>query len=236
MNHLYYGDNLDILREHIPDESIDLVYLDPPFNSQATYNVLFRAPTGERSQAQIEAFGDTWHWNETAERAFDEVVQSGNTDAAELLRAMRTFLKENDVMAYLTMMAIRLLELHRVLKSTGSIYLHCDPTASHYLKLLLDAVFGARNFRNEIIWKRTTAHSSAKKYASLHDILLYYTRSPQCIWNEPRTTYDEEYLNKYYNLPIRPIRFPLSEFQVARREQSPIPAVAGCPPVPQTRV
>ena len=140
-NALYYGDNLEILREHIPDESVDLIYLDPPFNSQATYNVLFRAPTGEQSQAQIEAFEDTWHWNATAERAFDEVMQSGNTDAAEMLRAMRSFLKENDVMAYLTMMAVRLIELHRVLKPTGSLYLHCDPTASHYLKILLDADF-----------------------------------------------------------------------------------------------
>jgi adenine specific DNA methylase Mod len=143
MNHLYYGDNLEILRADIRDESVDLIYLDPPFNSQATYNVLFHAPTGERSQAQIEAFEDTWHWNESAERAFDEVVQSGNTDAAEMLRAMRAFLKENDVMAYLTMMAVRLLELHRVLKSTGSIYLHCDPVAGHYLKVLMDAIFGS---------------------------------------------------------------------------------------------
>jgi site-specific DNA-methyltransferase (adenine-specific) len=121
-NHLYYGDNLTILREHIRDESIDLIYLDPPFNSQATYNVLFRAPTGERSQAQIEAFEDTWHWNETAEQAFDEVVQSGTTAAAEMLRAMRSVLKENDMMAYLAMMAIRLLDLHRVLFSTGHFY------------------------------------------------------------------------------------------------------------------
>jgi site-specific DNA-methyltransferase (adenine-specific) len=125
-NHLYYGDNLDILRAHIKDESIDLIYLDPPFNSQATYNVLFRSPTGRQSPAQIEAFEDTWHWSETAERAFDEVMQSGNTDAAELLRAMRSFLKENDVMAYLSMMAIRLLELHRVLKPMGSLYLHSE--------------------------------------------------------------------------------------------------------------
>jgi site-specific DNA-methyltransferase (adenine-specific) len=153
MNHLYYGDNLEILRDHIRDESIDLVYLDPPFNSQATYNVLFRAPTGERSQAQIEAFEDTWHWNETAERAFDEVLQSGTTAAAEMLRALRAFLKENDVMAYLTMMAIRLLELHRVLKPTGSLYLHCDPAAGHYLKVVMDAIFGVRNFRNEIMNK-----------------------------------------------------------------------------------
>ena len=135
-NQLYYGDNLTILREHIPDESIDLIYLDPPFNSQANYNILFRAPTGEHSQAQIEAFEDTWHWNDSAEQAFDEVLHSGNTEAAEMLRAMRAFLKENAIMAYLTMMAIRLMELHRVLRPTGSLYLHCDPTASHYLKIL----------------------------------------------------------------------------------------------------
>lgn len=128
-NTLYYGDNLAILREHITDESVDLVYLDPPFNSNATYNVLFRAPDGQQSQAQIEAFDDTWHWTDSAERAFDEVMSSGNSDAAEMLRAMRAFLKENDMMAYLAMMAVRLIELHRVLKPTGSLYLHCDPVA-----------------------------------------------------------------------------------------------------------
>ena len=181
-NHLYYGDNLDILRAEIKEESVDLIYLDPPFNSQATYNVLFRAPTGERSQAQIEAFEDTWHWNESAERAFDEVVHSGNTYAAEMLRAMRSFLNENDVMAYLTMMAIRLLELHRVLKSTGSLYLHCDPTTSHYLKILLDAVFSPSNFRNEITWKRTSAHSSAKRYGPNADTIFFYSKTNNYCW------------------------------------------------------
>ncbi len=150
-NHLYYGDNLDILQSSIATESVDLVYLDPPFNSQANYNVLFKAPSGQQSKAQIEAFEDTWHWNDAAERAFDEVMGSGNTDAAEMLRAMRSSLKENDMMAYLTMMSIRLLELHRVLKSTGNLFLHCDPTASHYLKILLDAIFGPLQFRNDII-------------------------------------------------------------------------------------
>ena len=142
MGTLYYGDNLTILREHVKDESVDLVCLDPPFNSNASYNVLFKAPDGHESHAQMEAFEDTWHWNETAEKAFDEVMQSGNTDAAEMLRAMRSFLHDNDMMAYLAMMAVRLLELHRVLKQTGSLYLHCDPTASHYLKILLDAILG----------------------------------------------------------------------------------------------
>ena len=150
-NQLYYGDNLEVLRGSIASDSVDLIYLDPPFNSNATYNILFRSPAGIGADSQIEAFEDTWHWNDKAETAFHDVMTSGNTDLAELLRAMRGFLKENDMMAYLTMMAVRLLELHRVLKPTGSLFLHCDPTASHYLKLLLDAVFGAGRFRNEII-------------------------------------------------------------------------------------
>ena len=188
-----------MLRESVASESVDLVYLDPPFNSDATYNVLFKAPTGGGgSQAQSEAFEDTWHWGQEAESAFDQVMQSGNTDAADLLRAMRAFLHENDVMAYLTMMAPRLIELHRALKPTGSIYLHCDPAASHYLKLLLDAVFGAENFRNEIVWQRTPAHSSAKRYAPVHDTILYYRKTVRRTWNEPRLGYDEAYLDKYY--------------------------------------
>src|ERR1035441_963111 len=149
MNRLYYGDNLTMLRGCIEDESVDLIYLDPPFNSQATYNVLFRSTAGEKSRAQIEAFEDTWHWGDEAELAFDGVMASGNSDAAEMLRAMRSFLKENDMMAYLSMMAVRLLELHRVLKPTGSLYLHCDPTASHYLRLLLDGIFGPDRFLSE---------------------------------------------------------------------------------------
>jgi len=177
INHLYYGDNLQVLREHIATESVDLIYLDPPFNSQATYNVLFRSPKGEQSQAQIEAFEDTWHWNDSAERAFDEVMTSGNTDAAELLRALRAFLKESDLMAYLTMMAVRLLELHRVLKPTGTLYLHCDQTASHYLKIILDAIFGQENYRGEIVWKRTNARGTTGKWPRIHDIIFHYSSS-----------------------------------------------------------
>jgi len=150
-NKLFYGDNLTVLRDSIPDESVDLIYLDPHFNSSASYNVLFKAPSGEQSQAQIEAFDDTWHWNESAERAFDEVLTGQHSDAAIMLKAMRSALGENDMMAYLAMMAVRLVELHRVLRPTGSLHLHCDPTASHYLKILLDAVFDKSNYRNEII-------------------------------------------------------------------------------------
>lgn len=180
MNSLYYGDNLQTLRDCIKDASVDLVYLDPPFNSNANYNVLFKSPAGHKSHAQIEAFEDTWHWESgEAEQAFDEVMRSGNSDTAELLRAMRAFLKENDMMAYLCMMAVRLLELHRVLKETGSLYLHCDPTASHYLKLLLDGIFGADQFRNEIVWQRTRAHNDSKltRFGAVHDIILFYSRS-----------------------------------------------------------
>jgi site-specific DNA-methyltransferase (adenine-specific) len=185
MNHLYYGDNLTILREEIADESVDLIYLDPPFNSQASYNVLFKSPSGEGSEAQIEAFEDTWHWNEHAEVAFDEVMQSGNVAAADMLRAMRSFLGENDMMAYLTMMAVRLIELHRVLKATGSLYLHCDPTASHYLKILLDAIFGATNFRNEVVWQRTLSKSLMhRRLPNNHDIILCYRKTDEAKWNE----------------------------------------------------
>jgi adenine specific DNA methylase Mod len=199
MNRLYYGDNLGILREDIPDSSVDLVYLDPPFNSQATYNVLFRSPAGLQSPAQIEVFEDTWHWADEAEKAFDEVMMSGNTDVAEMLRAVRSFMKESDIMAYLTMIAIRLLELRRVLKPTGSIYLHCDPTASHYLKMLMDAVYGLEQFRSEVVWKRTSAHSSAKRYGPVHDTILYYTKSENYLWNPIYQPYDQEYLDTFFD-------------------------------------
>lgn len=177
-NALYYGDNLDVLRESIASESMDLVYLDPPFNSQATYNLLFRSPAGAGSQAQIEAFKDTWGWGQEAESAFDDVIRSGNTDAAEMLRAMRTFLRDSDMMAYLAMMAVRLLELHRIIRPTGSLYLHCDPTASHYLKILLDGIFGPKSFRSEVIWKRSSSHNSTtRQFGPVHDTLLYYAKS-----------------------------------------------------------
>ncbi len=194
MGNLYYGDNLEILRNEIASDSVDLIYLDPPFNSNANYNVLFKAPDGHESHAQMEAFEDTWHWNDNAEQAFDEVIQSGNSDAAEMLRAMRSFLGTNDMMAYLTMMAVRLLELRRVLKPTGSLYLHCDPTASHYLKILLDAIFGPDRFINEIIWKRYGAHNDSKTYGRVHDVLLFYSRSSNFTFNKQFEPYSEEYI------------------------------------------
>lgn len=197
-NALYFGDNLDVLRESIKDESVDLIYLDPPFNSNATYNVLFSTPKGHQSDAQIAAFDDTWHWGAQALAAFTALMQQSNTGVAEVVRALQTVLGKNDMMAYLSMMAIRLLELHRVLKPTGSLYLHCDPTASHYLKIVLDQVFGAENYRSEITWKRTTAHSSAKRYAPIHDTIFYYSKGDSPVWNEPRSNYADEYLDRYY--------------------------------------
>ena len=201
-NHLYYGDNLTVLREQIRESSVDLIYLDPPFNSNASYNVLFKGPTGSGSAAQIEAFDDTWHWNDSAEEAFGDVVRSGNAAAATMLRAMRSFLGDNDMMAYLAMMAVRLIELHRVLKPTGSLYLHCDPTASHYLKILLDAVFGAENYRTEISWRRTSAHNDAgqgrTQYGNVRDIIFFYTKSNNWNWNWQYTPYDESYVQNFY--------------------------------------
>ena len=157
-NTLYYGDNLEIMRQYVPDESVDLVYLDPPFNSNATYNVLFKERTGEESPAQIKAFTDTWEWTRESERTFEQEI-IGNPAASpkvkEMIGAFLNFIGRNAMMAYLVMMTPRLVELHRALKPTGSIYLHCDPTAGHHLKLLMDAVFGVTSYRNEITWKRT---------------------------------------------------------------------------------
>src|ERR1017187_3197397 len=165
LNRLYYGDNLDVLRQNVTSESVDLIYLDPPFNSNRSYNVLFKAQGGQESQAQIEAFDDTWHWSQQTQALYESMVAGGAPiKVAEAIEAMHKLLGPNDVLAYLVMMTARLVELHRILKESGSLYLHCDPTASHYLKVLLDAIFGTENFRSEVIWKRTTAHSSANRY------------------------------------------------------------------------
>jgi site-specific DNA-methyltransferase (adenine-specific) len=197
-NLLYYGDNLGVLRDSVRDESVDLIYLDPPFNSNAAYNVLYRSPEGQKSESQVEAFRDTWEWGDSAARAFEDVIRSRYTEAATLLQAMRRFLGESDLMAYLAMMAVRLIELHRVMKPTGSMYLHCDPAASHYLKLLLDSIFGGGRFRNEIVWKRTSGHADAKGYGSAHDVLLFYSASEDFLWNDQFQSYDAGYVEQYY--------------------------------------
>jgi site-specific DNA-methyltransferase (adenine-specific) len=198
VNKLYYGDNLIIMREFIPDECVDLIYLDPPFNSKATYNVLFHEKDGTDSPAQITAFEDTWGWDMAAAATYEELVKEGPAKLSDLVQALRSFLGTNDMMAYLTMMAVRLVEMRRVLKKTGSIYLHCDPTASHYLKLVMDAVFGVKNFRNEIIWKRTSSHSDAQRCGSVHDTLLFYGKSDEVRWNRTFQDYDDTYVESYY--------------------------------------
>ena len=214
-NTLFYGDNLPILREYIPSESLDLVYLDPPFNSSRTYNVLFRQEGGRESEAQIAAFDDTWHWNEAAEDTYQELVREGPPHVAEMLSALRGFIAGgktggNQMMAYLVMMAARLVELHRVLKPTGSLYLHCDPTASHYLKLILDTVFGPQHFRNEIVWQRTNVHSDSKTWSQVSDIIFFYTRSAAFTWNPPYAPHSERHLQtKYANVDENGRRYTL---------------------------
>jgi site-specific DNA-methyltransferase (adenine-specific) len=198
-NTLYYGDNLDVLREHLKDESVDLIYLDPPFNSNASYNILFKSPAGAGADASIEAFDDTWAWGPTASSALMDITQSGNHKLHVLMQAMKTAIGENAMMAYLAMMAVRLVELHRVLRPTGSLYLHCDPTASHYLKLVLDAVFGAEHFRNEIIWQRSTGKAlMSRRLPSNHDVILAYGKTEGSIWNLDAVfqQYDERNLPK----------------------------------------
>jgi DNA modification methylase len=201
VNLLYYGDNLDVLRRHIKDETVDLVYLDPPFNSNQDYNVLFVEKDGTRAASQFAAFEDTWEWNIESVRVFEELVESGGR-VSDVMRAFRQFLGTNDMLAYLTMMAPRLVELRRVMRPTGSIYLHCDPTASHYLKLLMDAVFGPACFRSEIIWKRSTAHSDTKQgrqqHGRIHDVLLFYTKTEDWNWIPVYTAYDSAYLGSKY--------------------------------------
>ena len=202
-NILYYGDNLDILRRYIKDESVDLIYLDPPFNSNATYNVLFAETSGSGAAAQIKAFGDTWTWDQVSATAYQDTVERGG-HVSQALQAFHQLLGTSNMLAYLAMMAPRLVELHRVLKPTGSIYLHCDSTASHYLKVLMDAIFGPQNFKNEIIWKRTTTKSDYRQGATnwprVHDVILYYQKDGTVRGNfsQPFAEYSEQYLETFY--------------------------------------
>ena len=198
-NTLYYGDNLDILRRYIEEESVDLIYLDPPFNSNADYNVLFAEKDGQAAHAQITAFEDTWTWDTESAAEYAEVLRSGHDRVAKCLKGIHDFLGGSDMLAYLSMMALRLIELRKALKPTGSIYLHCDPTASHYLKIVMDAVFGPGSFGSEIIWKRTSGHSDAKRFGSVHDTILMFRKdAAQAVWNEMYQPYDEGYVEQYY--------------------------------------
>ena len=202
-NTLFYGDNLQVLREHIPDASVDLVYLDPPFNSNASYNVLFREKSGEDSPAQIKAFTDTWEWTLETERTFEQdiILHSGTPAAVkDMITAFRQFIGRNAMLAYLVMMTPRLVELRRVLKPTGSLYLHCDPTASHYLKIVLDAVFGKGNFQREIVWQRSLSHGGPSNYNSVHDTIFYYSNSGKAVWNPQYQPHASSYIESHYYL------------------------------------
>ena len=205
-NRLYYGDNLEILRnrEYFPDECVDLIYLDPPFNSNRNYNVLFKAESGADSEAQITAFEDTWHWGETAEETYRDLIVHAPEKVSTAIEALLNLIDRNQMMAYLVMMTARLVELRRVLKPTGSLYLHCDPTASHYLKIVLDAIFKVDNFRNEVIWKRSSAHSDRSQgnvlhMGRIHDVILFYTKSENATRNTVYTPHDDQYIKKMYN-------------------------------------
>ncbi len=208
-NTLFYGDNLEILREYVSDESIDLIYLDPPFNSSRSYNVLFRNEAGKESEAQITAFDDTWHWGESAEQTYHDLITQGQPQVSKMIAALRDFVGTNQMMAYLVMMAARLVELHRVLKPTGSLYLHCDPTASHYLKIVLDAVMGPENYRNEIVWRRQSAHSDAKtKFPDVTDTILFYAKSKQAEFRPQYGEHDQKYIAKFYRFDDQDGRGP----------------------------
>ncbi|MDD5190216.1 MAG: DNA methyltransferase [Dehalococcoidales bacterium] len=201
-NVLYYGDNLDILQKYIPDNCVDLIYLDPPFNSRRDYNILFKENGGIESEAQIKAFGDSWHWTQSAQDTYQKIVTTSPIKTSKLISALHDSIGQNDVMAYLVMMTIRLSELRRVLKPTGSLYLHCDPTASHYLKIILDQIFGPTNFKNEIVWKRSHPKGLAyTRFASTHDIIFAYSKdNSKAKWNMLYTPHTEESIKNQYTL------------------------------------
>ena len=200
-NTLYYGDNLEILRQHVPDESVDLIYLDPPFNSNASYNVLFKERSGEESPAQIKAFTDTWEWTQESERVFEqEIIMNPTTppNVKDMITAFREFIGRNAMMAYLVMMTPRLVELRRVLKPTGSIYLHCDPTASHYLKIVMDTIFGKEHFVNEVIWRRSNFHNSNHAFGRIHDVVLFYSRGHNYHFRKQTRPYQAKYVDSMF--------------------------------------
>ena len=198
-NSLFYGDNLPILRDHFPNASVDLIYLDPPFNSNRSYNVLFKDESGRDSEAQITAFEDSWHWGRSTETLYSQLLASAPERVARVLSALVESLgRTNQICAYLVMMAARLIELHRVLKPTGSLYLHCDDSASHYLKLILDTIFSPENFRNEITWKRTSAHNDPKRYGRITDTIFFYTKTESYTWNTQHTDYSQGYIDRFF--------------------------------------
>jgi site-specific DNA-methyltransferase (adenine-specific) len=202
-NRLYYGDNLDILRGKVRDETVDLCYIDPPFNSKRNYNQIYNN-IGTEDRAQAQAFTDTWIWDDRAVAGYDEILANDKgrfqAQLVELIKGLHAVLREGSLLAYLVSMSLRMTEIHRVLKRTGSFYLHCDPTASHYLKLALDAIFVTQGgeYRNEIIWKRTHSHGGAKRYGPIHDVILFYSKSDTYTWLPQHTGYSDDYQEKFF--------------------------------------
>lgn len=197
-NSLFYGDNLYVMRNKIADESVDLIYLDPPFKSDINYNMLFMADGLHADEAQMTAFKDTWAWDHAAQEAYEEIEELPDPAFVGLMTALHSALSTSPMMAYLVNMAIRLVEMKKKLKATGSLYLHCDPTASHYLKLIMDSIFGAAHFRNEIVWRRTGSHNSAKRFGPVHDIILFYTKSDTYTWNSLKRPYMKGHVEKAF--------------------------------------
>ena len=204
-NRLYYGDNLDVLRKFVKDESVDLCYIDPPFNSKKNYNQIYNN-IGEDDRAQAQAFTDTWEWDSIAIEGLSQILNNEHgqlmPQTIELIKGLRNVLKEGSLLAYLVSMTLRIAEIHRVLQITGSFYLHCDPTGSHYLKMVMDVIFGVENYRNEIIWKRSSAHSDSKQgarhYGRVTDTIFFYSKSKNNNWNQQYIPYDKGYIDRDY--------------------------------------
>jgi site-specific DNA-methyltransferase (adenine-specific) len=197
-NYLYFGDNLTVMRERMQPNSVDLIYLDPPFNSKRNYNIFFDSSKNMSENAQIVAFKDMFYWEDETSKAYDYLKNHGTAHLFELLSSLVSIFGRVDLTAYLVMMAIRLQEMYRILKPTGSLYLHCDPTAGHYIKIVLDIIFGGKNFRNNIVWKRTSAHNDAKRWGHIADFILFYTKSENYTWNNVYTEYNKDYIDKFY--------------------------------------
>ena len=222
MNRLYYGDCLAVMQE-MPPGSVDLIYLDPPFNSSRDYNAIYTDETGRPLPTQIEAFCDTWILDEDRERAIRQMPilmrEAGIDDeVAEFWRLWVKALRKTNprMLAYLSYMVQRLLPMRGLLRPTGSIYLHCDPTASHYIKIMMDAIFGHENFRNEITWQRTESHNTADRYGNIADILLYYAKSSHAVWNPQYQDYGEAQLSRFRHVDSDGRRYKLENLTAPR--------------------
>jgi len=217
MNHLYYGDNLTRMQQ-MPSNSIDLIYLDPPFNSKKNYNLMYKNMTGKPVPEQADAFCDTWEMDaekEAVAKAMPVLMREHGVEDyyVEFWRLWMGALRNTQphLLAYLIYMVQRLLHMKTILRPTGSIYLHCDPTASHYIKIMMDGIFGHNHFQNEIVWKRTSSHSSANRWGPVHDVILFYTKSDKYTWNRIYQAYDKSYIENFYRHSDNLGRFRLGD-------------------------